>query len=113
MIRLGFNAIFNPVVYLVEIFTIPAFCLIELLNNSPADGLAAHVHGDEPGCEIGAIFIPVYLLENEAKNGCVMSVYSLPGSLRTFTGKIIGIQEQEQVIQCKKVHLYNVYHWYF
>ena len=65
---IGLFAVFDFVIYLCQVGTIPFFNLIELLDHGTADRFAAHVHGNKTGSKERTVLITVDLFENQTKN---------------------------------------------
>ena len=86
-----------------KIGAIPAKALIELLHHSPANGLAAHIHGYKTGSEERTILVTIDLLENQPQHRSVDDALVLLLDLgRPFRAEIVGIKKLEQV--GKRIH---------
>jgi len=96
----GFATIADPVVYLVDVLTLPPLTFVKLLHDGLADRLAAHIHRDEAGCEEGAVLVAVDLLKDEAQHGGVDEGFVvLLNVFRSLRTEIVGIEKFEEIGQ--------------
>ena len=96
----GFATIADLVVYLADVFTLPALAFVKLLYDGLADRLAAHIHRDEAGREEGAVLVAVDLLKDEAQHGGVDEGFVvLLYVFRSLRTEVVGIEKFEEVGQ--------------
>lgn len=91
----GFATIADQVVYLADVFTLPALAFVKLLHDGLADGLAAHIHREE-----GAVLVAVDLLKDEAQHGGVDEGFVvLLNVFRSLRTEVVGVEKFEEVGQ--------------
>jgi hypothetical protein len=103
------------VVQFTQIGAIPSLCFIEFLHHCPADGFAAHVHGNKSGCKERTILVAVYLFEYQPQHrGIDQPFVVFLYFLAALTGKIVGIQEIKNIFYGREftglfftVHCFN------
>ena len=101
---IGFFSVFNFVAEFFEVVAVPLFGFVEFLDNGLADGLAAHVHGDEARGEEGTVFVAVYFFKNQAEHRSVDQRFVIfLDFFPAFCAKVVGVQERKQVLERAQV----------
>ena len=101
---------FSPYIFLkiVEIFTIPALYLIELIQDCTSQGFMADIFRYIAWCEERTIFVTIDFLKDKTKyrsvNQCFLfSFYTINNFWRA---KIIGVKKIKQILECWNFPLY-------
>ena len=101
---IGFISVFNFIVEFFEVSAVPLFGFVEFLDDGLADGLAAHVHGDEARGEKGTVFVAVYFFKNQAEHRSVDQRFVVfLDFFPAFCPEIVGVQERKQVLERAQV----------